>query len=36
MLLTFGGLGAWWLFDMAVIIMGKFTDREGHQIVAWV
>jgi TM2 domain-containing membrane protein YozV len=36
MLLTLGGLGFWVLVDLALIIMGKFTDREGRQIVEWV
>jgi TM2 domain-containing membrane protein YozV len=26
----------WWIADFMRIIMGKFTDREGRQIVNWV
>lgn len=26
----------WWLVDFMRIIMGKFTDKEGKQIVNWV
>jgi len=36
MLLTLGGMGIWVLVDMGLIIMGKFTDREGRPIVDWV
>lgn len=35
MLLTFGGAGLWVLIDMGLIIMGKFTDREGKPIRDW-
>ena len=36
MLLTLGCLGLWVLIDMGLIIMGKFTDREGKPILDWV
>lgn len=26
----------WWIVDFMRIIMGKFTDKEGKQIVDWV
>lgn len=26
----------WWVVDIALIIMGKFTDKEGRSIVDWV
>lgn len=29
-------LALWWVVDMARIIMGKFTDKEGRPIVDWV
>ena len=29
MIVTFGGLGVWWLIDLIMIIIGKFTDSEG-------
>jgi TM2 domain-containing protein len=34
-LLTFGGLGIWWLIDMIMIVVGAFTDSEGEKIVEW-
>lgn len=34
MLLTFGGLGIWALIDFIMILMGKFTDKQGHAITA--
>ena len=32
MLLTLGGLGVWTLIDFVMILMGKFTDKEGNII----
>jgi hypothetical protein len=32
MLLTFGGLGIWYLIDLAFIISNKFTDKQDHII----
>jgi TM2 domain-containing membrane protein YozV len=26
----------WWSLDVLLIIMGKFTDKEGKQIIDWV
>jgi TM2 domain-containing membrane protein YozV len=36
MLLTFGGLGLWMYVDTALIIMGKFTDKQGKRITTWI
>jgi len=30
MLVTFGGLGFWALYDLIIIIVQKFTDKEGN------
>jgi TM2 domain-containing membrane protein YozV len=35
MLLTLGCGGIWVLIDMGLIIMGKFTDKEGRPITEW-
>ena len=32
MLITFGGLGIWWLIDLIMIAIGSFTDIEGRAI----
>jgi TM2 domain-containing membrane protein YozV len=34
MLFTFGGLGIWALIDFIMILMGKFTDKQGRAITA--
>lgn len=34
MLLTGGGFGIWWLIDFIIIVVGKFTDKEGNYITA--
>ena len=33
MLLTCGGCGIWTLIDFIMILMGKFTDKDGNLIV---
>jgi TM2 domain-containing membrane protein YozV len=35
-LFTVGGLGVWVLFDLLVILLGGFTDKEGKLITKWV
>lgn len=32
MLLTCGGCGIWALIDLIMILMGKFTDKDGNLI----
>ncbi len=35
MLLTFGGLGIWYVIDLILIILGEFRDKEGRLIKDW-
>ena len=35
MLVTFGGLGIWWLIDLIIIVCGAFTDAQGNKITLW-
>lgn len=35
MLVTLGGLGIWTLIDLVVLIIGKFTDKEGRVLTQW-
>jgi TM2 domain-containing membrane protein YozV len=35
-LFTAGGLGIWRFFDLLVILLGGFTDKEGKLITKWV
>ena len=32
MVITFGGFGIWSLIDLIMIILGKFTDKDGNLI----
>ncbi len=34
-LLTLGGAGLWWLFDLLFILFGEFTDAEGRKVNTW-
>lgn len=34
MLFTVGGGGAWWLYDIVIVTIGKFTDAQGKAIRA--
>ena len=35
MLITLGGLGLWWLYDVIVIAAGGFRDDDGRLISYW-
>ena len=36
MLVTIGGFGIWWLFDLSMILLGSFTDKEGKRVFVWM
>ncbi len=33
--LTLGGLGLWWLYDMILITAGEFRDSDRRRLVRW-
>ena len=35
MLLTLGGLGIWWVYDLILIASGSFRDGDGHLVTRW-
>ena len=34
-IITFGGLGIWWIVDLILIVTGSFTDDHGQRITQW-
>ncbi|MDF1798011.1 MAG: TM2 domain-containing protein [Planctomycetota bacterium] len=34
-IITFGGLGIWWLIDLVMVCVGSFTDIHGRPIFKW-
>ncbi|HET7042697.1 MAG TPA: TM2 domain-containing protein [Gemmatimonadales bacterium] len=34
-LVTLGGLGLWWLYDVIIIASGNFRDAEGRRLLNW-
>ena len=35
MLLTLGGLGIWWLYDLILVASGSFRDGNGRLVTRW-
>jgi TM2 domain-containing membrane protein YozV len=35
MLLTFGGMGIWWLYDMVLLVAGEFRDADDLPLRNW-
>jgi TM2 domain-containing membrane protein YozV len=35
MLLTLGGLGIWWLYDVILVATGSFRDGNGRLVTRW-
>ena len=36
MLVTFGGLGVWYIVDLIFIVCGIFRDNEGRRVLGWL
>jgi TM2 domain-containing membrane protein YozV len=34
-LVTFGGLGFWWLYDWILVVSGVFRDADNRRVVNW-
>jgi TM2 domain-containing membrane protein YozV len=34
-IITFGGLGIWWIVDLILIVTGSFKDSDGQRISQW-
>jgi TM2 domain-containing membrane protein YozV len=34
-LVTFGGLGFWWLYDWILVVAGSFRDADDRRVVNW-
>ena len=35
MVVTVGGLGIWWLYDLIVVAAGDFRDAQGRRVSRW-
>jgi hypothetical protein len=35
MLLTLGGLGIWYIYDIVLLASGVFRDADGKRLIAW-
>ena len=35
MLVTFGGFGVWYVYDLILILFGSFRDKEGRRVFRW-
>ena len=35
MLVTLGGMGVWWLYDLIVVAAGDFQDANGRRLSRW-
>jgi hypothetical protein len=35
MLVTMGGCGMWWLYDVILLVAGEFRDADGRRLVKW-
>ena len=35
MLVTLGGLGIWWLYDLILVASGSFRDGDGRLVTRW-
>ena len=35
MLVTVGGCGLWWVYDLILLVAGEFRDADGRRVVKW-
>lgn len=35
-LITFGGLGIWWIYDVIISVTGNFKDKQGRKVSRWI
>ena len=35
-IITFAGLGIWWIVDFILIVTGNMKDDQGNQVKVWV
>ena len=36
MIITFGGLGVWYVADLIMVICGAFKDKDGKKVFRWM
>ena len=36
MIITFGGLGVWYVADLIMVICGVFRDKDGKKVFRWM
>ena len=34
-MLTVGGFGMWWFYDLVTLLIGSYKDKDGNAVTAW-